>query len=70
MLKINDLLIKLIIDLYLVIICFSYISVYVCAYVHPESWRTWLGICIFVFYLLFRIDNDFVIMLIYCNNVK
>ena len=49
MLKINELIIKLFLPLYLVIIYDSYIFIYVCAYVYHEYSGTWLCICISCF---------------------
>ena len=64
MLKINDLFKKLVFDLYLVNI---YVStfVYMCTYVYDEYARIWLRIYILTFFLLFGIENGFVILFIY-----
>ena len=65
----NELVIELFLDLYLVGTYDSYICIYVCAYVYHEYACTWLGIFIFMFYLLFGIDNDCVIMFISLTKV-
>ena len=56
MLNINDLLIKLFIFLYLVSI-YVWIYLYVCTYVYHGNVCTWWFICIFMFFLLFGIEN-------------
>ena len=63
MLKRNDLVIKIFLELYLVSI-YVLIHVYVCKYVYHEYACTWLNMCIFMFSLLFGIDHDCVIMFI------
>ena len=68
MLNINGLVIKLFLALYLVGIYDLYICIYMCEYVYHESEGTWLCKCIFMFYLLFGIENDCVIMFISHTN--
>ena len=67
MLKRNDRVIKLFLALYLVIIYDLCICIYMCEYVYQEYECTWLHMCIFMFYLLFGIENDFVILFISHN---
>ena len=64
MLNINNLIIKLFLALYLLIMYNFCICIYVGTYVNHEYERTWLCISIFMFSLLFGIYNYCVIMLI------
>ena len=64
MLNINDLIIKLFLDLYLVGIYDSYIFLFMCEYVYHEPEGKWLCKYIFMFYLFFGIENYCVIMFI------
>ena len=64
MLKRNDLVIKTFIATYLVSIYGFFICIYMCAYLYHEYALTWLRACIFVFSLLFGIENDCIILLI------
>ena len=63
-LKINDLIIKLFIYLYLVSIYDSYLCIFVCVYVYREHASTWFCVCILMLSLLFGIYNACVILFI------